>query len=364
MIRNKYFAIIAMFIIALSVISTPTIYAAENNGSTLSQQELNLIINDVLKLVNAERTKYNLNLLTLDNDLISAAMIRSEEIIRLFEHKRPDGSAITTISPKIQGENIASGHPTAAQVVLAWMNSPTHRANILNGNFTTMGIGYTKLDNDPSGYGTYWVQLFGGIKPSPPEPTKITLIQVGKLVVSSVSSSKITLKWNSQNLANANGYQVFKYNSKTKSYSLLKSLSENKINTYTDTSLTSATSYSYKVRSYLNVDGKTYYGPYSSVVKKTTKLATPSLKLSSGKKKATVSWKKVSKANGYQIYKATSKNGKYSLKKTIKSGSTLKFIDKNLKSKKTFYYKVRSYSTVDKVKIYSDFSPVESVKIK
>lgn len=296
-------------------------------------------------------------------------MIRSVEIITLFEHERPDGSAITTISSKIQGENIASGQPTPQQVVLDWMNSPSHRANILNPNFTTIGIGYTQFDNDPAPmYNTYyWVQLFGGIKenkPKPSEPTTITLIQVGKFTASSVSSSKITLTWNSQNLANANGYQVFKYDSETKSYSLLKSLNGNKINTYTDTGLASATSYSYKVRSYLNVDGKTYYGPYSSVVKTTTKPTTPSLKLSSGKKTATVSWKKVSKANGYQIYKATSKNGKYSLKKTITSGSTLKFTDKNLKSKKTLYYKVRSYSTVDKVKVYSDFSPAKSVKIK
>jgi len=359
MIKNKYFATIAVLVVVISILAMPTIYAAENSGNN-QQQEINSMENEVLKLVNVERAKYNLNPLILDNDLVSAAKIRSVEIITSFEHERPDGRSITTISSKVQGENLAKGYPTAKQVMDALMKSPPHKANILNPYFTTIGIGYTKLNHDPKGSTHYLVQLFGGSKAA-----EITLMPSGKLAVSSVSSSKITLKWNSQSSDNANGYQVFRYNPKTKSYSLIKTIKGNKINTYTDTGLTSVTSYSYKVRSYLKVGGQRYYGQYSSVVKVITKPVTPSsLKLSFGKKRATVSWKKVSKATGYQIYKSTSKNGKYSLKKTITSSFTLKFTDKNLKSKKTYYYKIRSYTTVNKVKIYSNFSPVKSIKVK
>jgi len=341
---NKYIIIIAMMFIFLSGVAMPTIYAADESQT-----------NEVLKLVNAERTNNGLAPLTLDSELVSAADIRSKELNILFSHTRPDGRDYTTVLSKATGENIAKGQTTPAQVMNSWMNSAGHKANILNPNYKSIGIGYYKA-NDGT---TYWVQLFSKNKAdeTPKNPTKVE-----GLAISSVNTNKITLKWNSPSPTNAKGYQIFRYNPKTKTYSLIKTISGSNINSFTNTGLTSVTSYSYKVKSYLNVDGKTYYGPYSSVVKTTTKPATPSLKLSSGKKKATVSWNKVSKSNGYQIYISTNKNGKYSLKKTITSGSTLKFIDKNLKSKAYYYYKIRSYSLVNNSKIYSNFSPVKSIK--
>ena len=97
--------------------------------------------------------------------------------------------------------------------------------------------------------------------------------------------------------------------------------------------------------------------------KSSPKIATPSVKVSSGNKKAVISWNKVTNAKGYQIYRATSKNGKYTLKKSINSASTVKFTDKSLK-KQTYHYKVRSYTTVNNVKVYSKFSTIKSVRVK
>ncbi|HCF82769.1 MAG TPA: serine protease, partial [Ruminococcaceae bacterium] len=51
------------------------------------------------------------------------------------------------------GENIAYGYRTPAEVVEGWLNSPGHRANILTGSFTHIGVGYNENGN-------YWVQLF------------------------------------------------------------------------------------------------------------------------------------------------------------------------------------------------------------
>lgn len=51
------------------------------------------------------------------------------------------------------GENIAKGQRTPQQVVNAWMNSEGHRANILNGNFTHIGVGYVEQGN-------HWTQQF------------------------------------------------------------------------------------------------------------------------------------------------------------------------------------------------------------
>jgi uncharacterized protein YkwD len=59
------------------------------------------------------------------------------------------------ISYKAAGENIAMGQRTPEEVVTAWMNSPGHRANILNANFTHLGVGYVASGN-------YWTQMFIG----------------------------------------------------------------------------------------------------------------------------------------------------------------------------------------------------------
>jgi uncharacterized protein YkwD len=57
------------------------------------------------------------------------------------------------ISFRSAGENIAKGYRTPQAVVDGWMNSPGHRANILNGSYTHIGVGYV------SG-GNHWTQMF------------------------------------------------------------------------------------------------------------------------------------------------------------------------------------------------------------
>jgi len=85
---------------------------------------------------------------------------------------------------------------------------------------------------------------------------------------------------------------------------------------------------------------------------------------STTKKQAKLTWKKVDGASGYEIYKATSKDGKYKKVTTIKKGSTKTYTEKKLTSKKTYYYKVRAYRTVSGKKVYSGYSAVKSVKVK
>lgn len=366
--KNNYFVVIVLSLIFFNAIIISTTFAVEENENK-TDQDLNSIILRILELVNIERAKYDLNPLILDLDLNSAAIVRSIEIKDLFEHKRPDGSSLTTISSKIQGENIASGQPTPEQAMSEWMDSPKHRANILSPEFTTLGIGYNKVENDTNvEYGTYyWIHLFGGIKN--PEPIKITLIQVSAITISSLSYNKITFKWNSQNSVNADGFQIFKYDPSKKSYYLKKTLNGNKNNEFTDTNLSSLSNNRYKVRSYLEVNKKTYYGPYSSVVTGITKPVTPTIKVTSKNKKysknkkITITWNKVSKSSGYQIFKSKSKKGKYSLKKTVSSKSKPSYIESHVK-KGTYYYKIRAYGVVNKKKIYSDFSSPKCVRVK
>lgn len=59
------------------------------------------------------------------------------------------------------GENIAAGYATAFDTFLQWQNSPSHNANMLNGNFTAIGIG--RAFGSDSTYGWYWTTVFGGV---------------------------------------------------------------------------------------------------------------------------------------------------------------------------------------------------------
>ncbi|MGN0659795.1 MAG: PQQ-binding-like beta-propeller repeat protein [Emergencia sp.] len=86
-----------------------------------------------------------------------------------------------------------------------------------------------------------------------------------------------------------------------------------------------------------------------------------SVKVTAGKKKATVTWKKVSGATGYQVSRATSKNGTY---KVMKTTTSLKYTNTSLTSGKTYYYKVRAYRTINGVKYYGKWSVIKSVKVK
>jgi len=129
------------------------------------------LINRVIELTNAERAKAGLGALTLNNQLAEAAQGHSDSMAAddFFSHTGADGS---TVSDRVQeegyefartGENIAAGQTTAEQVVEGWMNSPGHRANILNADYTEIGIGYELLENDTGSvnYNRYWTQVFG-----------------------------------------------------------------------------------------------------------------------------------------------------------------------------------------------------------
>ena len=92
--------------------------------------------------------------------------------------------------------------------------------------------------------------------------------------------------------------------------------------------------------------------------------STPKLSLTTTSKKVTVSISKVDEATNYQIYRSTSKNGKYSLVKTLNvEDGALTFVNSTKKGK-TYYYKVRSYTTIGDKNVYSSFSKIKSIKSK
>ena len=121
---------------------------------------------EVIDLVNAERAAEGLSPLSSDATLATMAEDYACEMIEdeFFAHVNPDtGSTPVTRADEHGyvydevGENLAVGYDSPAEVMVAWMNSPGHRANILHDSYTEMGVGVrVALDGQ-----TYWVQEFG-----------------------------------------------------------------------------------------------------------------------------------------------------------------------------------------------------------
>jgi uncharacterized protein YkwD len=115
----------------------------------------------VIRLSNTERSNAGCDALRPDARLAEAAGAHSADMaVRdYFSHTTPEGlSFVDRVRaagyPSPGGENIAWGQRNPAAVVEDWMNSPGHRRNILNCDFTAIGVGF-----DSRGY--YWTQVFG-----------------------------------------------------------------------------------------------------------------------------------------------------------------------------------------------------------
>lgn len=128
----------------------------ETTGATESTQA-----REILNYVNQERQKQGLKPLVLSEKLTSIANTKAQDMAnkRYFSHNSPTyGSPFEMlqhfgVNYTAAGENIAQGQKTAREVMDAWLNSSGHRANILNANYTQLGVGYEKN-------GSHWVQLF------------------------------------------------------------------------------------------------------------------------------------------------------------------------------------------------------------
>lgn len=115
---------------------------------------------EVARLTNIERQKAGLSILKYNVSLEAGAKIRAEEITTHFSHTRPDGSRFFTAFGNLQyqniGENLGNGFRTPESIVSAWMNSQSHRANILKPEYQEISVAITKGAD-----GKYrWVQIF------------------------------------------------------------------------------------------------------------------------------------------------------------------------------------------------------------
>ena len=185
----------------------------------------------------------------------------------------------------------------------------------------------------------------------------------GKVKNLKATPDKKTVKLTWDKVYGAYGYRIYKYNTKTKTYDVVKKLTTK--TSYTVENLSPGTSYEFMVKAY----GKSEWGAVLStdagIVKVKTKLATPKISsiASSSKGKAVIKWSDIIGEVGYQVYYSTSKDGTYKKYGTYKDGK-LKATVSGLKSGKKYYFKVRAYDKQNGKTVYSGFSSVKSIKVK
>lgn len=146
-----------------TVIPTPLEQLVSREGGLITDSR-SILEDEVIALVNKERTSRGLQPLVKNDVLSKLARLKSQDMIdkNYFDHESPtygspfDMMDVFGVNFCYAGENIACGQTNADLVVEAWMNSPGHMANILKKEYQEIGVG---LAWDEEGY-PYWTQMF------------------------------------------------------------------------------------------------------------------------------------------------------------------------------------------------------------
>ncbi|MTH53128.1 hypothetical protein GKZ89_06855 [Bacillus mangrovi] len=137
--------------------------ASEPKSETAKSGALSEFEQQVVELTNQEREKQGLKPLAVDEEVSKVAKEKSADMQKnnYFDHNSPTyGSPFDMMKQfgvdyKTAGENIAMGQKSPEEVVQAWMDSEGHRKNIMNPEFTHIGVGHVEEGN-------YWTQQFIG----------------------------------------------------------------------------------------------------------------------------------------------------------------------------------------------------------
>lgn len=183
--KIKYILVVAFFA-AFAFSNSNLAYAAEFDST------------DVINFLNQEREENNLDILIEDQTLSQVAQMKAEDMIKndYFAHTSPQGK-----SPwywfekggydyKFAGENLAVNYSNAEEQHEAWMNSPTHRANILNPNYREVGVAVMegKIEGEKS---TITVQLFGTLMVAAVKPQETESVTPEQAIVTEAESAEL-----------------------------------------------------------------------------------------------------------------------------------------------------------------------------
>ncbi|MCR4675153.1 MAG: N-acetylmuramoyl-L-alanine amidase, partial [Lachnospiraceae bacterium] len=181
--------------------------------------------------------------------------------------------------------------------------------------------------------------------------------QVENLTVKSSTFNANRVSWDK--LDGVTGYRVYRREGTSGSFTCIADVSSSK-NTYKDTTSVCGTTYQYRVRAYRTVSGKNIYGKYSSKgkIKTNTRKVTYTTKNDNGLHRITIEWKALNGVTGYRIYR---KQAGKSWQMVVSSTKSTSYTDDDVTAGKKYYYKVKAYKTINKVKY---FGVQRTVKIK
>ncbi len=176
-IQYKYVLAIALLLLTIRVglNGLPTVDFNLKVGAS------DITVSNLIGAVNQERTSRNIPALTYNSKLAAAAQYKAGDMIarKYFSHTDPDGNYIWDkivaegYNPyTILGENLAIDFDDTQSLVAAWINSPTHRANLLNTNFKDQGMGVSFGNTNSGQYSVAVANTFGAQPAAPtPKPT-------------------------------------------------------------------------------------------------------------------------------------------------------------------------------------------------
>lgn len=183
--------------------------------------------------------------------------------------------------------------------------------------------------------------------------TKLTKL-VGK------ASSSVSLEW--EEVKGANGYEIYRSASRDGTYQKIADIDKFSVVSFRDMSVTRGKTYYYKVRPYKISEGKKKT-PGFSAAQKVRLLKKPMIAVKAqSASRMKVTWKKVSGATKYEVFRSSSPNGAYQKIATVNGASSYK--DIGLKQNAQYYYKVRAVGTGVQGKTYSSYSAVKGKAAK
>lgn len=188
--------------------------------------------------------------------------------------------------------------------------------------------------------------------------TKPAVPVLKKITVKGYNSLEIS--W--EKVRGCTGYVVYRKNDSGK-YIKIAILNGYKNITYLDKKLVTGKKYTYTVRSYVKKSAKIIYSNYSKKGISGKPIPNVPTAISAKGENGIVSltWKKVSGASGYYVYRASSKEGVYKALKPVKTAS---YSDSTVVPGNTYYYKLKAFRLISKKRIYSGFSKIVTVKTR
>lgn len=180
------------------------------------------------------------------------------------------------------------------------------------------------------------------------------------LQTKAINYKTVQISWSS--VDNADGYMVYR---RTADSGWKKIASQVTDISYKDQKAVTGTTYYYTVKAYSYAWGEMTVSSYDKDgVAGKARLGKVKIATANSESYSTirVTWNKVSGANGYRVYRSTSKDGKYTAIGSTAKNSAVTFLDKKAVTGKTYYYKVRAYRNVSGKKVYGSYSATEKAK--